>query len=207
VRSLKALKLTDFFLPKEYDGVVEIPNKDAYQHCKRLLQEECVIGGPSSGMALAGAFKLVPDEPGAVCVVMFPDNIFKYTGSIRKHLPELFPADASQAPPPAAVEVIGGDEATRLVCAGAALVDVRTPREYDQGHIAEAVNVPLQAIQAGSFDGLPKDKSAPIVTVCGVGQRSRKAAEILQQQGWANVKNLDGGMQLWLGEGRPLKLR
>ena len=70
VRSLKALKLTDFFLPKEYDGMVEIQNEEAYKVCKRLNQEESVIAGPSSGMALAGALKLVPDEPGAICVVM-----------------------------------------------------------------------------------------------------------------------------------------
>src|SRR5208283_1424724 len=45
---------------------------------------------PSSGLALAGAFKMVPDEPGAVCVVIFPDNAFKYMSSFKKHLPELF---------------------------------------------------------------------------------------------------------------------
>src|SRR5688572_26357908 len=64
VRSLKALKLTDFFLPKEYDGTVEIGNQEAYKLCKRLNQEECIIAGPSSGMALAGLLKMVPDEPG-----------------------------------------------------------------------------------------------------------------------------------------------
>src|SRR5262245_61314542 len=93
VRSLRALKLTDFFLPQEYDGMVEIANKEAYALCKRLNQEESIIAGPSSGMALAGAFKLVPDEPGALCVVVFPDNAFKYTSSFRKHLPELFPPE------------------------------------------------------------------------------------------------------------------
>ena len=41
-------------------------------------------------MALAGALKLVPDEPGVVVVVVFPDNAFKYASSMRKHLPELF---------------------------------------------------------------------------------------------------------------------
>jgi len=41
--------LTDFFLPKEYDGVQEIGNEDAYRMCKRLNQEESIIAGPSSG--------------------------------------------------------------------------------------------------------------------------------------------------------------
>jgi hypothetical protein len=38
-------------------------------------------------MALAGAQKLIPDEPGVVAVVIFPDNVFKYTSSMRKHTP------------------------------------------------------------------------------------------------------------------------
>src|SRR6185295_15232669 len=145
VRSLKALKLTDFFLPKEYDGVTEIGNKDAYQLCKRLNQEESIIAGPSSGMALAGAFKLVPDEPGAICLVMFPDNAFKYTASLKKHLPELFPADPGQAPPPpppSASDVIEPADAAKLVRDGVFLLDVRNPGEWDGGHIAEAVNIP-----------------------------------------------------------------
>jgi cysteine synthase/rhodanese-related sulfurtransferase len=210
VRSLKALKLTDFFLPKEYDGVTEVGNEDAYRMCKRLNQEESIIAGPSSGMALAGAFKLVPDEPGAVCVVMFPDNVFKYTASLKKHLPELFPAEPGQAPPPpppSASDVAEHEEAIKLVQAGAKLLDVRTPGEFQGVHIADAANVPLQAIQAGSLDGVPADKSAQIVTICGVGKRSMAALQLLKGQGYQNVKSIRGGMQAWMGEGRPLKIR
>jgi cysteine synthase/rhodanese-related sulfurtransferase len=210
VRSLKALKLTDFFLPKEYDGITEIGNEDAYRMCKRLNQEESIIAGPSSGMALAGAFKLVPDEPGAVCVVMFPDNVFKYTASLRKHLPELFPAEPGQAPPPpapSASDVAEHEEAVSLVRQGALLLDVRTPGEYQGGHIAEAVNIPLQAIQAGPVQGLPPDKHAQIVTICGVGKRSMAALQLLKAQGYEKVKSIRGGMQAWLGERRPLQIK
>ena len=210
VRSLKALKLTDFFLPKEYDGITEVGTEDAYRMCKRLHQEESIIAGPSSGMALAGAFKLVPDEPGAVCVVMFPDNVFKYTGSLRKHLPELFPPEPGQAPPPpapSASDVAEHAEAAALVREGAILLDVRTPGEFQGPHIAEAVNVPLQAIQAGSLDGVPPDKSAQIVTICGVGKRSMAALQLLKAQGYQKVKSIRGGMQAWMAEGGPLKIR
>jgi cysteine synthase/rhodanese-related sulfurtransferase len=210
VRSLKALKLTDFFLPKEYDGIVEISNQDAYQLCKRLNQEESIIAGPSSGMALAGAFKLVPDEPGAVCVVVFPDNIFKYSSSIRKHLPELFPAEPGQAappPPPSASDVIEPKDVGKLVREGALLLDVRTPGEFEGGHIAEAVNIPLQAFQAGPVQGLPADKGAPIVTICASGKRSMAVLQLLKQQGYSKVSNSRGGMQAWMMEGLPLKLR
>ncbi|HLY08486.1 MAG TPA: pyridoxal-phosphate dependent enzyme [Planctomycetota bacterium] len=210
VRSLRALKLTDFFLPKEYDGITEIGNQEAYQLCKRLNQEESIIAGPSSGMALAGAFKQVPDEPGAICVVIFPDNAFKYTASFRKHLPELFPAPAGvPAAAPAASSVpdsISGDEAMALIRKGGLLFDVRTPGEYEGGHIEEAVNLPLQALQAGPVPGLPADKSTPIVTICATGRRSGAALGLLRAQGYTHVQNV-GGMQQWMSEGRPLKIR
>jgi cysteine synthase/rhodanese-related sulfurtransferase len=215
VRSLKQLKLADFFSPKEYDGLVEIGNQEAYRLCKRLLQEESIIAGPSSGMALAGAFKLVPDEPGAICVVIFPDNAFKYSSSFKKHLPELFPKDAGAAAAPvaeassasSAADVINPEDAEKLVRQGALLLDVRTPGEYDSGHIAEAQNLPLASLSAGQFDGLPKDRKALIVTICGVGKRSFSALTLLKAQGYESVKSIRGGMQSWLSGGHPLQIR
>ncbi len=210
VRSLKALRLTDFFLPTEYDGVTEVGNDEAFRLCKRLLQEESIIAGPSSGMALAGAFKLVPDEPGAVCVVIFPDNAFKYSSSFRKHLPELFPAatTATAATSDGATSTgdIDADEGVALVKQGAVLLDVRTPAEYYGGHIAEAQNVPLQAIQGGAATDLPADRETTIVTICGVGKRSHAAMLSLVAKGYSNVKSINGGMQRWVAEGRPLRI-
>jgi cysteine synthase/rhodanese-related sulfurtransferase len=224
VRSLRALKLTDFFLPQEYDGMVEVVNKEAYGLCKRLNQEECIIAGPSSGMALAGAFKLVPDEPGAVCVVIFPDNAFKYTSSFRKHLPELFPPEKGAAPASSSgqpqdilnaaaallqnsPDVISPAEARTLVEQGARLIDVRTPAEFQSGRIAESENVPLADLVAGPAKGLPEDRTTPIVTVCAIGKRSLSALLLLKAQGYERVKNVRGGLQAWTAAGQPLRIR
>jgi cysteine synthase/rhodanese-related sulfurtransferase len=220
VRSLRQLKLADFFKPQEYDGLTEIDNKDAYNLCKRLNQEESVIAGPSSGMALAGAFKLIPDEPGVVCVVVFPDNAFKYTSSFRKHWPELFPAQASApvASPASDIlnavqrhaenspDVVTPADTEEFVRQGAVLLDVRTVREYEDGHIEEAINVPLASIVEGTAEGLPQDRSTTIVTICGIGKRSLSALLLLKAQGYERVKSSRGGMQLWNTEGRPLKI-
>ena len=223
VRSLKQLKLADFFFPKEYDGLTEIGNEEAYRLCKRLNQEESVIAGPSSGMALAGARKMVPDEPGAVCVVMSPDNAFKYPSSFRKHLPELFAGSKEAAPaaagaPPdvlsavlalaqSSPDVIGPEAAEKLVRDGALLVDVRTPAEFPSGHIAEAANVPLSAFSTSPVPGLPADRTATIVTICAIGKRSLNAMVLLKAQGYEKVKNVRGGLQSWTAEGRSLQIR
>lgn len=74
------------------------------------------------------------------------------------------------------------------------VVDVREPREYNQGHIAEARLVPLPTILASEVK-LPADKQ--IVLVCRSGRRSRRAAAALQHIGCMNVQILRGGMLAW----------
>ena len=51
---------------------------------------------------------------------------------------------------------------------------------------------------------LPIDTSAPIVTLCASGSRSMKAAHILQQLGYTNVMNLEGGTTGWIKGGFPV---
>ena len=72
VRSIRQLQQTQLFSPDEYDALVEVTNQEAFDLCLRLNREESIIAGPSSAMALSGAFELVPDEPGNIAVVVFP---------------------------------------------------------------------------------------------------------------------------------------
>lgn len=220
VRSRRALGVTEFFKPEEYDAVLEINDEDAYGICRRLFTEESITAGPSSGLALAGALQGVPDEPGVITVVIFPDQAFKYTSSFRKHLPDLFPAaaDAPVAPSiPYADELqhalemaAAGDnsidvaEARRRLDSGAVLVDVRTPIEVARVAVSSAVKLPLSELSAGSLEGIPADKSAPIMTTCASGVRSKYALLLLRAQGYTNVVNVSGGMGAWVNQGLSL---
>ncbi|WP_420632308.1 sulfate permease [Candidatus Leptofilum sp.] len=78
------------------------------------------------------------------------------------------------------------------------VVDVREPREFRQGHIAEATLVPLPKILSTDVK-LPADKQ--IVLVCRSGRRSRRAAAALQNIGCLNVQVLQGGMLAWQSAG------
>ncbi|GJM40881.1 MAG: sulfate transporter [Ardenticatenaceae bacterium] len=78
------------------------------------------------------------------------------------------------------------------------VVDVREPREYRQGHIAQARLVPLPQILSTEVK-LPADKQ--IVLVCRSGRRSRRAAAALQNIGCLNVQILQGGMLAWTSAG------
>lgn len=79
------------------------------------------------------------------------------------------------------------------------LVDVREQWEWDAGHIEEARHVPLGELPA-RLDELPRER--PVVVVCRSGARSADATEFLRAQGF-DAHNLDGGVQLWTGEGLP----
>lgn len=74
------------------------------------------------------------------------------------------------------------------------VVDVREPREYRTGHIAEAISMPLSTILGGDI-ALARDRR--IILVCRSGRRSRRAAIALHMAGYDNVAVLDGGMIAW----------
>jgi len=215
VRSIRQLEQTELFAPDQYDEMVAIDNQEAYELCLRLNREESIIAGPSSGMALAGAFKMVPDEPGNVVVVIFPDNVFKYASSVVKHLPQV----RSTAPVASAVErymetmianvrntpdlhISSADAFDRWKGKTATFIDVRGFDTYAKGHLPGSIPMPLADL--GSLaDALPDDKSAPIVTVCNVGSLSVSGVLMLISMGYTNVRSLDGGVNAWREAGRP----
>ena len=72
--------------------------------------------------------------------------------------------------------------------AGAVLLDVRTPQEYQEGHIPESKNVPLQ--QLDNIVSVAKNKDIPLFVYCYSGSRSRQATGMLQRMGYSKVNNI-----------------
>ena len=212
VRSLRQLQQTELFRPNEYDTLVEVTNQAAFDLCLRLNREESIIAGPSSGMALAGAFELVPDEPGVLAVVLFPDNAFKYASSVPKHLPHL---GSTAAPSPrehmmdALVENVRGTPGLTIEVgpahelietANALVVDVREPDEYVNVRIPGGLLMPLQEMSE-YVDMLPEDREAPILVVCSAGVRSLSGALFLTSLGYQDVRSINGGTTAWAQQG------
>jgi uncharacterized membrane protein YdjX (TVP38/TMEM64 family) len=82
------------------------------------------------------------------------------------------------------------------------LLDVRTTADFvgEQGHIAGATNIPLEALKS-RLDELVADLERPIALVCRTDRRSAKAAALLAHRGFADVHVVQGGMTAWLGNG------
>ena len=81
--------------------------------------------------------------------------------------------------------------------AGAVLLDVRTPQEYQEGHIPESKNVPLQ--QLDNIVSVAKNKDIPLFVYCYSGSRSRQATGMLQRMGYSKVNNI-GGIAAYSGK-------
>ena len=81
------------------------------------------------------------------------------------------------------------------------LLDVREADEWTAGHAPEAHHVPMMEVPARLAE-VPMDQD--VVVVCRMGARSAQVVAYLVNQGWDNVRNLDGGMQDWAALGKPL---
>ncbi len=210
VRSMRQLPQTQFFKPDEYDGLVEVDNKDAYDLCLRLNREESITAGPSSALALAGAFRLIADEPGNVAVVLFSDSAFKYASSVVKHLTGLGSAPATSK----SKRDHFLDEMIENVRANAELtidvesahelwqkhkplvIDVRGSDDYRATHVQGAVNIPLHELSEHVSD-LPEDLGTPVLTVCQRGNISLDGVLFLTSLGYRNARSITGGTNAW----------
>ncbi|HMZ45863.1 MAG TPA: rhodanese-like domain-containing protein [Chitinophagaceae bacterium] len=81
----------------------------------------------------------------------------------------------------------------------AQLIDVRTPEEYEEGHLENAVNI---NIKDSNFIELVKklNKEKPVYVYCRSGVRSRKAGAELEKLGFKQIFDLDGGILSWTGK-------
>jgi rhodanese-related sulfurtransferase/thioredoxin-related protein len=84
------------------------------------------------------------------------------------------------------------------------ILDVRTPTEFSNGHIAGAINLDVNAAdfqdKVASFD-----KSKIYLVHCASGVRSVKACQKLSKLDFPNLYNLTGGFKAWAKAGKPVE--
>lgn len=76
------------------------------------------------------------------------------------------------------------------------LIDVREPHENAEFNIG-GILLPLGKIQTMQTEDIDDLKTEEVICYCRSGMRSMQAAMILEQLGFSNVKNLEGGMMVW----------
>ena len=94
-------------------------------------------------------------------------------------------------------------EVVSLLDDGYQVLDVREPAEFISGTIDGAMNVPRGVLEAACDRQFPgknanmQDRDKKWVLLCATSGRSAMAAAVLQQMGFTNIKNINGGMAMW----------
>lgn len=98
--------------------------------------------------------------------------------------------------PPAAFQQEMADNAGQVI-------DVRTPKEFGEGHINGAKNLHIYDTDfLTRLDSLDKDET--VYVYCKAGGRSAEAVETLEHKGFKHIVELEGGLDAWNQAGKPV---
>ena len=86
--------------------------------------------------------------------------------------------------------------------AGALILDVRTPAEFEAGHVPNALNIPHDEL-ASRLEELDSEMDRPVVVYCRSGKRAGLAGSVLLAAGYTDVLHLEGDMAAWQAKGLP----
>ena len=89
LRNVTQLGVSKLFDSSLLDDILEVDFRLAYTRALDLCQKEGLLAGPSSGLILEGALEIIQRDKKGFGVMIFPDNIFKYTSNMAKHIPRL----------------------------------------------------------------------------------------------------------------------
>src|SRR6266571_1314905 len=89
LRNVRQLEVSKLFDASLIDEILEIDYELAYSRALDLFQTEGLRAGPSSGLIYEGARRIIERDRKGVGVMIFPDDVFKYTANMVKHIPEL----------------------------------------------------------------------------------------------------------------------
>ena len=85
-------------------------------------------------------------------------------------------------------------------------LDVRTPEEWEGGHVEGATHVPLTTLPtAEGMASLPENKAAIIAVYCKSGHRSALSVPVLHAMGYSNAVSMSGGYEGWVEQGYPVE--
>lgn len=94
------------------------------------------------------------------------------------------------------------EEAYQKYQAGAFVLDVRTPEEWEEFHAPNTTLIPLNELES-RLDEVPRDRE--IVVVCRSGNRSQAGRDVLRQAGFDSATSMAGGLNAWRDAGYPVE--
>lgn len=83
------------------------------------------------------------------------------------------------------------------------MIDIREPQEHSTGVAQGVVLMPMSQV-AQRVAEIPKQSDRPVLLICNTQNRSRAVTEALQEQGFTNIRYVDGGMSEWARRDWPM---
>jgi len=207
----------DDYVKGHIEGAINIPIRSLAQNLDKIPMDKPVVvycaSGHRAGMAVsalqilgfsnarafAPSFKAWSEagEPAST------DAVEVATYAAPQVEPELLAAvDSFLSSMPEGFLAVGDIEKFKEAIAnGAFLVDVREAAEYQEGHLPDAINIPIRTL-AQNLDKLPKDK--PVFVYCKSGHRAALSTAALQTLGYTNVRAFPPGFAGWEQAGEPV---
>ena len=105
------------------------------------------------------------------------------------------------------IELVSPADAAQVIAddpAGLVVLDIRTPEEFNEARLADAIMVDFYADDfTDQLDTL--DKDVPYVMYCRTGNRSSDAVKTMKDLGFVEVYEIDGGIVNWFEQGYPIE--
>ena len=101
------------------------------------------------------------------------------------------------------VNIISDNQFLEMQDTDYTLIDVRTTEEYESGHIQNALNFDFYS-ESFQKDILTLEKNSQIILYCKTQNRSKKTADFLKENGYREIKVIEGGITSWVKNGNDL---
>lgn len=88
------------------------------------------------------------------------------------------------------------EEINQYLMEGAILIDVRSPQEYREGHLNNAISIPFYQIKRNIEKQIP-NKNQLIVLYCSTGHRGKEVQYTMERMGYTNVYNVYDGINIF----------
>lgn len=220
IRTRNELFETALFREDDYHELVEVSSAEALTALRRLVVEEGVLAGPTTGANFHAMLRyarqhdaLREDGTRRVVVGIACDRLEPYMSYIMKRQPELFGevnqhdiyrvrlTDAERVElerPAAGTTLRWVDEVDAQV------IDTRGVRPYVNFRIPRSLNIPEEYLREMLESGTPFPASRPLLFVCPTGERSALFAKILRERQY-EAYSVAGGLAAWRTAGLPLE--
>lgn len=218
IRNSDEMHEVGLFKKDFYSQIVEVDTDDAVNGLITLARKLGVLAGPTSGAAYTAALRYLAaidatltEKRNAVFIVC--DRVEWYLSYLQKYRPELFglpvrkdtPRHLSEQDCATAPQVTVAQSKEWLSANPPCLVvDLRGSLAFKAGHIAGAINIPVEQLDEICEFGVPFSQNHRVLLVCPVGDQSRRFAAFFSQRG-ITCASLTGGFVAWRDAGEPIQ--